>query len=317
MFRSTKILPAFVAGAALLTLPPAADGQQVRLIVGTPTGHLPAVTIQGAHGVVSTHTPQGDMPIKIGNFTVSFFGTSSRKSRPHTARMELKATVKGGVGQTLLIQFTDTGFKQAGSNNFSEAVALDFIGPGSATFQAFKDFTNSAFGTSGPTPGVMGPFGDLQSTGADATMVTDNGDYSMTLDTTVMGADVSFDFLAANGPGEAVLPPPYPPPPSTGTTTTVASSNNTSFFGQSVTFTATVSPVSGSGTPTGTVQFQIDGVNAGSPVPVSTSDGVTTATFTTRDLSAGTHTITAIYSGDNNFAPSIGNLEGGQTVNPS
>ena len=39
------------------------------------------------------------------------------------------------------------------------------------------------------------------------------------------------------------------------TTTTLTSSTNPSVFGQSVTFTATVAPSSGSGTPTGTVTF--------------------------------------------------------------
>ena len=51
------------------------------------------------------------------------------------------------------------------------------------------------------------------------------------------------------------------------TTTTVTSSVNPSTFGQTVTFTATVTP--GSGMRRGTVQFVIDGSNFGSPVTVS------------------------------------------------
>ncbi|HLJ95832.1 MAG TPA: Ig-like domain repeat protein [Gemmataceae bacterium] len=88
------------------------------------------------------------------------------------------------------------------------------------------------------------------------------------------------------------------------TSTTVVSTGS-SASGQSVTFTATIAVQNpGAGTPTGTVQFQIDGTNAGSPVGVSTTGGVTTAAFTTAALAVGTHTITATYSGDGGFAGS-------------
>ena len=52
------------------------------------------------------------------------------------------------------------------------------------------------------------------------------------------------------------------------TTTTVTSTPNPSYLGQTVVFTATVANASpnGAGTPTGSVQFQIDGSNYGSPV---------------------------------------------------
>src|SRR5205823_6105762 len=54
------------------------------------------------------------------------------------------------------------------------------------------------------------------------------------------------------------------------TSAAVAASANPSVFGQGVTFTATVTPTSpGSGTLTGTVQFQTNGVNFGSAVTLS------------------------------------------------
>ncbi len=100
-----------------------------------------------------------------------------------------------------------------------------------------------------------------------------------------------------------------------GTTTAVASSVNPSVFGQSVSFTATVSAVApGSGTRTGTVQFLIDGSNFGSPVPLS---GGTATSGLTSSLTVGSHTVTATYSGDSNFTTSSGSLTGGQTVNKS
>jgi hypothetical protein len=94
--------------------------------------------------------------------------------------------------------------------------------------------------------------------------------------------------------------------------TSVASSPNASVFGQTVTFTATVSPVPATaGTPTGTVQFVVDGSNFGSPIPLSSGF----ASVTTSVLSVGTHTVSAIYSGSSAFAASSGSLAGGQTVN--
>jgi hypothetical protein len=83
------------------------------------------------------------------------------------------------------------------------------------------------------------------------------------------------------------------------TSTAVASSSILSILGQSVTFTATITPTSGSGE-TGAVQFVIDGNNAGNPVPLSGN----TAGYTTSTLSAGNHSIVAVYSGDSDFAGS-------------
>jgi hypothetical protein len=99
------------------------------------------------------------------------------------------------------------------------------------------------------------------------------------------------------------------------TSTTILSSANPSGFGQSVTFTTTITVTApGAGTPTGTVQFVIDGSNAGSPVRLSTTAGVTTASFSIASLGVGAHTVVASYSGDSNFASSNGSLSGGQNV---
>ncbi|WP_211233879.1 Ig-like domain-containing protein, partial [Flavobacterium limnosediminis] len=78
------------------------------------------------------------------------------------------------------------------------------------------------------------------------------------------------------------------------TTTIVASNLNPSTYGQSVTFTATVSGV---GTATGTVDFKDGSTTIGS----ATLNGSGVATFSTSLLSATTHTITAVFLGDGNF----------------
>ncbi len=89
------------------------------------------------------------------------------------------------------------------------------------------------------------------------------------------------------------------------TSTTVAASTEESVYGQSVTFTAAVNVLDpGSGTPTGSVAFVDGGTTLGEGT-LSTGNGVSTATFTTNDLSVGIHNVTAVYEGDDNFAGSV------------
>jgi hypothetical protein len=75
----------------------------------------------------------------------------------------------------------------------------------------------------------------------------------------------------------------------------VTCSSTTAKSGRSVTFTATIT---GTGA-TGTVTFKDGETVLGSS---TLSDG--TATYTTSTLSVGSHSISAVYSGDANFADS-------------
>jgi len=88
-----------------------------------------------------------------------------------------------------------------------------------------------------------------------------------------------------------------------GTTTSLASAPNPSNPGQSVAFTATVAAAPpGSGTPTGMVTFQ-DGNTVLGQVPLNSS-GV--ASFSTSGLALGSHTVSAVFASDTNFAASSG-----------
>jgi hypothetical protein len=88
-------------------------------------------------------------------------------------------------------------------------------------------------------------------------------------------------------------------------TTTVTSSLNPSGLSQAVTFTATVaSAPPGGGTPSGMVTFR-EGPNVLAQAPLGGS-GV--ASFSTSALSAGSHTITAVYQSDTLFSSSGGDL---------
>jgi hypothetical protein len=81
--------------------------------------------------------------------------------------------------------------------------------------------------------------------------------------------------------------------------TVVTTSGSPATRGTTVVFTATVTAVApGAGTPTGTVQFRIDGVNAGAPASLNSSGQ---AAFATSTMSVGRHTVSAVYTGDGSF----------------
>jgi len=78
------------------------------------------------------------------------------------------------------------------------------------------------------------------------------------------------------------------------------SPGSTTAYGQAVTFTATFSGTKG--TPTGTAQFKVNGVNSGAAVNLA--NGVATMSLST--LAKGTSTVTAVYSGDANYNTATG-----------
>ncbi len=86
------------------------------------------------------------------------------------------------------------------------------------------------------------------------------------------------------------------------TTTTIAQDYDPTQYGHPVTFSATVAPVASSaGTPTGNVQFNLDGAPAGAPVPL---DAAGKATWAPTTLAIGTHTVSVDYLGADYFTPS-------------
>jgi len=115
------------------------------------------------------------------------------------------------------------------------------------------------------------------------------------------------NFVASAGSlggGQTVIAPAV-------TTTVVGSSINPSTVGQTVTFTATVGNTMGSTVPTGSVQFEVDGAAFGNPV---TLDRTGHASIGDASLTAGNHTVQALYLPTNAFAGSSGTLSGGQTT---
>lgn len=96
-----------------------------------------------------------------------------------------------------------------------------------------------------------------------------------------------------------------------GLTGIVSSSQNPALLGENVTFTHALTAVSpGAGTPTGAVEFRIDGSIAGSGTLAGSA-----APFSTASLAHGTHTVVAEYAGDNNFHGVTNALSPDQFIN--
>ncbi len=96
------------------------------------------------------------------------------------------------------------------------------------------------------------------------------------------------------------------------TTTGLSLNSNPSAYGQATSYSATVTPAYG-GTLTGNVSFYDGSTSLGSP---ALSSGAATLSISGTALAAGTHTITAKYSGDANYAASVSSPQN-QAVNPA
>ncbi|TLM97516.1 MAG: DUF11 domain-containing protein, partial [Actinobacteria bacterium] len=184
------------------------------------------------------------------------------------------------------------------------APAITSVNAASFTVGAPGSFTVTATGY--PTPAIS-QSGALP----DGVTFSDNGDGTATLaGTPALGTANGYPltFTASNASGMDASQPFTLTVQKVAAAVSVTADLTPTVFGQAVTFTATVT--STAGTPTGVVQFTLDGGNLGTPVALA--DGI--ATFSTATLLTGAHAIGAAYAGDANYAPASGTLTGGQTV---
>ncbi len=86
----------------------------------------------------------------------------------------------------------------------------------------------------------------------------------------------------------------------------LTSSDDSSDHGQAVRFTATIaSEQAGTGAPTGFIQFEVDGQPLGDAIEIEDGEAQSPAISS---LSPGDHLVTAVYSGDAHFAPTLTSL---------
>ncbi|MFJ9469872.1 Ig-like domain repeat protein [Streptomyces caniferus] len=151
------------------------------------------------------------------------------------------------------------------------------------------------------TPPVTTPVTDGSATATHAWADTAGSPYTLT---TTYNGDTDFAPSSSTttqtvGPGAS--------------TTTVSGLPEPSVTGQQVTFSARVTPdAPGDGTPTGTVTFDFGDGTA--PVVATVSQGLATAVHAFTGA-AGPYTVTAGYSGDDDFIASVGS--GTHTVQPA
>jgi uncharacterized protein (TIGR03437 family) len=244
--------------------------------LGTPTGTLTfkdGTTTLGTVGLVSGAGTFTTVLLGLGGHSITavwngdgVFSGSTSTSAP------LTQIINPDVASTMLIS-------SANPSAIGEPVT-------------FTAFVSGSYGT--PTGTVT--FHDGSTPLGSTTLVS--GIASLTTSSLAFGSH----FITANygGDGTFVSSAPAVVLQAVGvsaTTTTLISSANPSAAGQLVTFTAVVS--GSGGTPTGTVIFKDGTTTLGAPSLVSG-----TATFTTSSLALGSHSITANYGGDSNFASS-------------
>ena len=202
-----------------------------------------------------------------GSFTASS-GTINQTVNKASTTSTVSATPNPSVyGQS--VTFTAT-----------VSIVAPGVGSPSGTFSFFDGSTNLGSGTI--TAGVATLTTSSLSTGAHAITVQYSG-------------DGNFSGSTSSAITQTV--------DKASTSTLLTSGLNPSTFGQSVTFTATVSVVSpGVGTPSGSVNFFNGATLLGSGT-LSANE----ATFTTSSITAGTNGIIAVYAGDTNFTTSTSN----------
>jgi hypothetical protein len=198
-------------------------------------------------------------------------------------------------------------------NQAGDAVSLVSSAPSIQTVVAGQSLTFTATvtntGSSGLTPTGTITFMDGTTVLASNVALGPSGQASYTTSSLPAGAyPWAVHFITAVYSGDSHFSPGTATLTQTvhesATTTTLTSSPNPATFGQAVTFTATVTPsVSGLDPMTGMVTFE-EGTNV---IGQTSVNGSGVAIFTTSALSAGSHTITAVYYSDPEYATSSGN----------
>ena len=226
----------------------------------------------GSHDITAVFTDSGD-----------FSGSTSPVLTQTVNLASTTTTVTGSVPDPSVV-----------GQDYSVAVGVAAVAPGAGVPSGTVTVTDSDGNTCTVTLDIAGNGAcDLPSDSAG----------TKTLDAHYQG-DASFDVSDATSASHAVT--------SVTTSTSVISSVNPSVFGESVTFTATVSADAPStATPVGSVEF-FDGVSSlGAPAAV---DGSGQVQLSTSALAVGSHDITAVFSDGGDFGGSTSPVVT-QTVN--
>src|SRR5438477_2188800 len=250
----------------------------------------------------------GSVGVFSGNGDGTFQPAVSYNSGGYAAQSVAVADVNGDGRPDLLV--TNGCVSQADCSHGALGVLL---GNGDGTFQSATTITTPPTGFGSVAVADFNGDGSLDvASGAGNFLLLGNGDgtFQPPLDLGVTGPGISVgDFNLDGKPdlavgGVSILLNVSTPTTRIPTTTTLTSSPNPSTVDRTVNFVATIVGQNG-GSPSGTVTFK-DGANTVGTAYVSTCNCASrgTATLPLATLGVGSHTITAVYGGDPNFAGS-------------
>jgi len=243
-------------------------------------------------GTASNGTPNGTVTFDFGDGTAATpvtlsGGTASISHTYATAGSKSVTANYGGDGSNYVASsasMTQTVNKATSSPGLSITPSPAVVGQSST----FSVTVTGASGVPTPTGTATINFGD----GSSNAVLTLSSGTASTTHTYTVANNFTATLTYSGDTNYTNAAPTFPVTVSQGTSgTTLGSSANPSPFGQSVTFTATVTGTN----PTGTVQFFDSATLIGSGIISAGS-----ATFSTSALSAGPHSITAVYGGDAN-----------------
>ena len=248
---------------------------------GTPTGTV-QFTIDGskfgsAVALAGGSATSGSIStLKLGNHTVTASYGGDGNFTASAAPSFTQVVNQDNTTTNLVVTVNPSVYGQ--SISFTASVAA--VAPGTGTPSGSVTFSDgSTLGTVTLTAGAATYTTTRLATGQQSITAAYNGNSTFATSTSALTQTVNQD----------------------GTSTVVTASANPSVYGQSVTFTATVSAAApGSGTPTGSVTFMDGSTTLGS----GTLNGSGRATISTKTLAVDLHAITAVYGGDGNFITS-------------
>jgi autotransporter-associated beta strand protein len=247
---------------------------------GTPTG-----TVNFVEGTTTLGT--GTLGGGVATFT-----SSSLSVGPHNIVAQYVGSANFGASNspvfTQQVNKANTGVALGTSgspSNFGASVTftatVTAVGPGAGTPTGTVTFDD---GTT--------PIGTGTLSGGVATFTTSTLSVATHSITAVYGGDLNFNGNTSNAVSQTIN--------STSTNTVLTSSANPGGVGQPITFTATVTGIGG-GTPTGMVNFIIDG---GTPTSVAVNTSGVATFITAFSTSPSTHTVEADYLGTSGFGSS-------------
>jgi large repetitive protein len=256
----------------------------------SPSGPAQSVTFTATISS-SSGTPTGTVTFTDGATTLaSGVAVTSGKATFTTTTLSVAT-------HTITASFTGTGGFTNSSGSVSQSVSgttttavTSSVNPSTSGQSITLTATITGVGTSTPTGTVK--FTDGTTTLATAATVT-AGKATFTSSTLAIGSHSITAAFTGTG-GFTTSGGTLAQTVQIATSNSVATSANPSNSGASVTFTATVT--STNGIPQGTMAFKDGTTTLASGVSVSTTTGK--ATFSTSSLAAGTHSITAVFTGN-------------------